>query len=247
MLIQPPSTARYGAPLISCDDRYADRAVAGRHLAELLQRYRGSHAMVLALPSGGIAVAGELAHALRLPLDVLVARAFVVRQYPTLAAGALSEGGGLCFNAAVLRLPGVVPDALWREARSTWRELAPLVMRYRHGRALPPLLRRPVILVDDGLGDGLVQLAALAGLRHYHPQSVTLATPSATPAVMQVIARHVATIVALATIPDAHQEARSSWRHMLGDDAAAILLDGYRYDNATVHPATSISICSATG
>src|SRR5262245_51124264 len=96
MLMQSLSTTQYGAPLITCDDRYADRAAAGRQLAELLQRYRGSYAVVLALPPGGVAVAGELAHALRLPLDVLVARTFVIRAQPTLTAGALSEGGGLC-------------------------------------------------------------------------------------------------------------------------------------------------------
>src|SRR5205814_1063652 len=41
--------------------------------AEQLHAYRGDRALVLALPPGGVAVAGELAHALRLPLDVLVA------------------------------------------------------------------------------------------------------------------------------------------------------------------------------
>ena len=135
MLMQPTPTIRYDVPLIDYDDHYADRAAAGRQLAERLQRYRGSSGVVLALPPAGIAVAGERAHALRLPLDVLRARTFVVRQYPTLAAGALSEGGGLCFNAAVLRLPGVAPHALWREARRTHHELAALALSYRHGRA----------------------------------------------------------------------------------------------------------------
>ena len=39
----------YGLPLADRDDRYADRAAAGRDLAALLQPYRGGRAIVLAL------------------------------------------------------------------------------------------------------------------------------------------------------------------------------------------------------
>jgi predicted phosphoribosyltransferase len=239
MLMLPLSTARYGIPLLGCDDRDTDRAAAGRQLAELLLRYRGSDAVVLALPPGGIVVAGALAHALRLPLDVLLERTFVLRQYPTLSAGALSEGGGLCFNKTILRLPGVAPQALWREARRTWHELAALALSYRRGRALPPLQRRPLILVDDGLDDGLGILAALSGLRHYHPHSVIVATPWARPAVRQLVGQRAGALVALAGPPDA----RSPWRQPLGDDDAAILLERYRYDNPIVRPSAAIAIC----
>jgi putative phosphoribosyl transferase len=94
-MTQPPvRDSLNGVPRIECDDRYADRAAVGRRLAELLLRYRGGRALVLALPPGGVAVAGELARALRLPFDVLVARELVVRPYPAVVAGALSEGGG---------------------------------------------------------------------------------------------------------------------------------------------------------
>jgi hypothetical protein len=83
---------------IECEDRYADRAATGRRLAELLFRYQGGRALVLALPPGGVAVAGELARVLRLPLEVLVARDLVVHPYPAVVVGALSEGGGLYLN-----------------------------------------------------------------------------------------------------------------------------------------------------
>src|SRR5215217_4379637 len=117
----------YGVPIVGCDDRYEDRAAVGRQLAEQLQQYRGSRAIVLALPPGGIAVAGEVARALRLPLDALIARGFAVRPYPGMMAGAISESGGLCFNAAVLRLPGVSVDTIWREASHTQNEIVAMV------------------------------------------------------------------------------------------------------------------------
>src|SRR5215207_4681553 len=139
----------YGLPLEDGDDRYADRAAAGRALAARLQSYRGGRAIVLALPPGGVAAGGELARALRLPLDVLIAREFVLQPYPAIIAAALSEGGGLCVNAALLRLPGVSFAGLWSEARRTRQEIETLIVTYRSGRPLPALGRRPLILVDD--------------------------------------------------------------------------------------------------
>jgi putative phosphoribosyl transferase len=116
---------------------------AGWQLAQLLLRERGSRALVLALPPGGVVVGGELARVLRLPLDVAVAREIVIRPYPALIAGALSEGGGLCLNRAVFRLPSASLSTFWHETHRTACEIVALVELYRHGRppafaALPP-------------------------------------------------------------------------------------------------------------
>src|SRR5690242_18058696 len=105
MLIQPITYTEIGTPsLIDIDERYADQGTAGRQLAQLLLPDRDSRALVLALPPGGVLVAGEIARMLRLSLDVLVARQISIRPYPALIAGALSEGGGLCLNRAIFRL-----------------------------------------------------------------------------------------------------------------------------------------------
>jgi putative phosphoribosyl transferase len=229
MLLQHTlSSAIDGGPLVGCDDRYEDRAIAGRRLAELLSQYRGSRAIVLALPPGGVAVAGEVAQALRLPLDVLIARTFAVRPYPDRVAGALSEGGGLCFDAAVLRLPGVLPGAVWREASRAQQEIAALIEAYRHQRPLPTLARRPVILVDDGLDSGLLQLAALQALRRLHPQRCVVATPSGTTDALRLIARRADAVVALAHNPGDQAPWAHGWQHGLGDDDSAILLERCR-------------------
>jgi putative phosphoribosyl transferase len=222
----------YGLPLADRDDRYADRAAAGRELAALLQPYRGGRAIVLALPPGGVAAGGELARVLRLPLDVLIGREFFIRPYPAIVAGALSEGGGLCVNAALLRLPGVSLAGIWIEARRAYRENKSLVAAYRNGRALPSLGRRPVILVDDGLNSGLLQLAALAALRHYHPQRCIVATPFGTPAALGHIARMADELVTLTHGTGERQDAITHWQHALGDDDAAALLHHWQMDAA---------------
>ena len=222
----------YGLPLADRDDRYADRAAAGRELATLLQPYRGGRAIVLALPPGGVAAGAELARALRLPLDVLIAREFVIRPYPTIVAGALSEGGGLCVNVALLRLPGASLAGLWSEARRAYRENEAQAAAYRSGRALPSLGRRPVILVDDGLSNGLLQLAALAALRHYHPQRCIVATPYGTPSTLAHIARMADELVTLRHGTGERQEAITHWQHALGDDDAAALLHRWQMASA---------------
>ena len=224
--------APYGLPLLDGDDRYAERAAAGRALATLLLPYRGGRAIVLALPPGGVAAGGELARALRLPLDVLIAREFVIRPYPAIVAGALSEGGGLCVNAALLRRPGVSLTELWSEARRAYRENKSLIAAYRNGRALPSLGRRPVILVDDGLNTGLLQLAALAALRQYHPQRCIVATPFGTPAALGHIARMADELVTLTHGTGERQDAITHWQQALGDDDAAALLHRWQIDAA---------------
>jgi putative phosphoribosyl transferase len=217
----------YGVPLVGCDDRYEDRATAGRLLAERLQRYRGGRALVLALPPGGIAVAGEVARALRLPLDVLVVSEIRVRSFPNVVVAALSEGGGMCLNAAALRLPGMSLLAIWAETRDVQDEIAALAHAYRHGRPLSPCGRRPVILVDDGLGTGLTQLAAVQALRRCHPQECVVATPWATAAAAAAVARHTELLIALASEEEANDRG-DHWQRAIGDDDAVGLLDRCR-------------------
>lgn len=215
------------APVDDYDARYADRACAGRQLATLLERYRGGRAVVLALPPGGVLVGGEVARALRLPVDVLLAREFAIRQYPFVVAGAVSEAGGLCFNRALLRLPRASLAAVWNETRRAQREVAALVAAYRSDRALPSLARHPVILVDDGLGSGLAQLAALVALRRFHPQRCIVATPGGTPAAQRCVAQWADELVLLGQGAGG-ADAGLRWQSTLGDDDAAIAIRQYQ-------------------
>ena len=152
------------------DPKYISACVsAGRQLAERLQHFRGSRALVLSMMPSGQLIAQEIARVLRLPQEILVARELHVQPYPDVAAGGISEGSGLCINRAALRLPGMSPLAIWAEAYIVRDQVELLVQQYRAGRPLPTCNRRSVILVDDRLGAGLAQLAALQVLRRLHP------------------------------------------------------------------------------
>jgi putative phosphoribosyl transferase len=176
------------------DDQNATRATYGRRLAELLQPYRGGDALVLALPPGGVRIASEVARSLRLPLGLIVACAFYVSSYPRVLAGAISEGGGLVLNGAAFREPGVTPEAIWQAANQARLEIAAQVAVYRRGRPLPLCHRRPIILINDTMGSGLVPLAAIQSLHRLHPLQYIVAVPHATSQAIERVA-HYATVV----------------------------------------------------
>ena len=68
--------------------RFRDREEAGRLLAQRLLHLKDTDPVVLALPRGGVPVAYEIAHALRLPLDVFLVRKIGVPRHPDLEMGA---------------------------------------------------------------------------------------------------------------------------------------------------------------
>ena len=58
--------------------------------------HRTTERHVLALPRGGVPVAYESAHTLRLLLDVFLVRKIGVPLHPELAMGAIAEGAFIC-------------------------------------------------------------------------------------------------------------------------------------------------------
>ena len=73
--------------------RFRDRLDAGRRLATALGAYAKQEPIVLALPRGGVAVAAAVAHALGVPLDLVLVRKIAAPEHPELALGAVVDGG----------------------------------------------------------------------------------------------------------------------------------------------------------
>lgn len=156
-----------------------DRMAAGRALAGLLEGYRGSDAMVLALPRGGVPVAWEIARALDLPLDLLPVRKLGMPGHAEYALGAIAGGGVRVLNPQALH--GAVPDPEYLE-QVTARERRELERReqlYRGERPPPSLHGRTVLLVDDGLATGATMRAAVQAVRRQAPARIVLAVPVA--------------------------------------------------------------------
>jgi predicted phosphoribosyltransferase len=160
---------------------FVDRSDAGRGLAEALSKYGDEHAIVLALPRGGVPVAREVAAALDAPLDLVLVRKIGVPTQPELAMGAVVDGPDplTVRNEDIFKLVGITE----RDFNATRdRELAEIQRRrtaYLGKRPHPALAGRVAIVVDDGIATGATTRAALRAIRKQKPRKLVLAVPVA--------------------------------------------------------------------
>jgi putative phosphoribosyl transferase len=160
--------------------RFQNRSDAGSLLAAKLSLYAHQpDVVVLGLPRGGVPVAYEVAHALGVPLDIMVVRKLGVPGARELAMGALASGGICLENHQVVasyRIPAYVfQSVVDREER----ELERRERLYRGDAPALDVHDRTIILVDDGIATGSTVRAALAALRLRQPTRIIVATPVA--------------------------------------------------------------------
>lgn len=190
---------------------FADRAEAGRRLAELLDRWRYSHPVVLGVPRGGVPVASEVATALNTELDVLVAHRLVAPGEPARVLGGISEDGISIVNHAGIQACDLTRQevaALERRGRS---ELDRQARLYRRDVPRVSLSGRFVILVDDGIATGTTSIVACRSVRRHEPCRLVLATPVTSHSLIRQLREEADAVVTVAT-PD-HVDAVSSWYH----------------------------------
>jgi predicted phosphoribosyltransferase len=161
---------------------FKDRVDAGRRLAEELARYADREdAIVLGLPRGGVVVAGAVAEALRVPLDVLLVRKLGVPGNEELAMGAIATGGTRVINRDVIRWLEI-PDRVVEEvAAREMRELERRERVFRGDRPRIELHGKVAILVDDGIATGATMRAAVSALRSAGTGRIVVAVPVAPP------------------------------------------------------------------
>jgi predicted phosphoribosyltransferase len=160
--------------------RFRDRRAAGRQLAERLEQFTGREdVIVLALTRNGVAVAYEVARALRVQLDVFLVRKLAVPGYPEMTMGAITSGGGHVHNQVVLDAFHVDRQTYDAAVRSARTQLEGDERQFR-GHAHPPdLAGKTVLLVDDGVNTGATLRAAIAGLQQEGIKQLVVAIPVA--------------------------------------------------------------------
>ncbi|MGP4012393.1 phosphoribosyltransferase [Streptomyces sp. 4N124] len=181
--------------------QFRDRKQAGRELAERLRtlQEKGAlpHAVVLALPRGGAAVAREVAHALDAPLDVLVVRKIGAPFQEELGVGAIAGDDPPLFDERALDRLGLSEAALAETVDREREEVGRRERRYRRGRPPVDLRGRTVIVVDDGLATGATARAALRRVRREAPEQVVLAVPVCSPEAVELLREEADEVICL--------------------------------------------------
>lgn len=157
---------------------FKDRGAAGKTLAEMLEKYRGSDVIVMAVPAGGVAVASVIAEELNLPLDVAVVSKITPSWNSEVGYGAVAFDGTMNLNEDFLARVRLGQEEIQEGIKKTKEKVARRVKRLRGDRPMPDF-RDPVILVDDGLASGFTLLVAIEALRKSGAQEIILAVPTA--------------------------------------------------------------------
>jgi predicted phosphoribosyltransferase len=176
---------------------FSDRTEAGERLAGLLAEYRGTDAIVLAIPSGGVPVGLAVAGRLDLPFDLLIIRKIPIPGNTEAGFGALTLEGDLLLNEVLVTDLGFSRMAIERLAAPVRAELRARNTLFREDRPLPDLAGRTVLLVDDGLASGLTMLAGVRLVERQQPAEIVVAVPTAPFRTVERLASEVDRIVCL--------------------------------------------------
>lgn len=146
--------------------------------------------LVLGLSRGGVPVAAEVGHALRLPFDVVPARKLGIPGHEEVAFGAIAScDGERCADLDTplirrLLAAGFTNASLERVREREISELERQEALFLEGRR-QGAAGRMVIVCDDGAATGDTARAAIAAVRAAGASAVVLAVPVAPPSVVK--------------------------------------------------------------
>jgi predicted phosphoribosyltransferase len=206
---------------------FADRAEAGRRLANRLQDYLTEPVIVYALPRGGVPVAAEIAYALHAPLDLVLVRKIGTPAYPELALAAVCDGSApsMVINEEIMKRSGASRDYLLQESRRQIAEIGRRRRLYFGDEPRPDPRGSTALIVDDGLATGATARVAVAALRERGAAKVVLAVPVSSAEAAALVKREVDEFVCLAESED-FQTVSSYYGdfHQLSDEEVLTML-----------------------
>jgi len=166
--------------------------IAGR-----LNKYRGQHPLVLAIPRGAVPMGKIVADALDGDLDVVLVRKLRAPQNPELAIGSIDETGAVYLDPEL--------GSIWTEAyldNEKQVQLETLRRRrdmYAAAGSRIAAAGRIVIVLDDGIATGSTMIAALRAVRAQHPAKLVAATGVASADTLRLIGREADEVVCVET------------------------------------------------
>ncbi len=202
---------------------FADRADAGRQLAEALRHLKPEQPLLLALPRGGVSVAFEVAERLDAPLGLVLVRKLGAPFNPEFAVGAVADGADpvIILHDSALAMLDLTRERLQPAIDRDLEEIRRRRAAYGEQAVLEDLAGRTVILVDDGIATGATMEAAIEWVRRRHPRRIVVAVPIGSPTTLEAIGETVDEVVCVN---------RSDWFSSVG----SAYRDFAQVDDATV-------------
>lgn len=181
---------------------FNDRKEAGQLLAEKLKTLnliqgKGSDGIVLAIPSGGVPVAKEIAKRLNLQMDLIIVRKIQIPYNPEAGFGAMDPDGEVILNERLLGQLELTKEEIEAQKKKTGNIIKKRSQIFRGERPFPSLKEKIVILVDDGLASGYTMLSAIRYIKKRNPLKVITAVPTGSKRTVEFILPEVDELICL--------------------------------------------------
>jgi putative phosphoribosyl transferase len=204
---------------------FRDRAHAGEVLAEMLDQYRQSDAVVLAIPAGGVPIGAVIAQRLTIPLEVAVVSKITLPWNTEAGYGAVAFDETVRLNEDLVARLGLTEGQIQEGIGQTAQKVRRRVKKFRRNRPLPDLAKHRAILVDDGLASGFTMLVAIEALRKAGARDIIVAVPTGHWNALKRMAQEVGAVYCANirsgfsfAVADAYEE----WTDVAEKEAAAI-------------------------
>ena len=153
-------------------EKFVNRKEAGHMLAEMLKKHKGTNAVVLAIPRGGIPVGYEIARKLEIPLDLLLVKKIGHPDNKEFAIGSASTDSFYTDKNF-----GVSGEYIQNEVKRIKALLEQRYHLYMGDKKPLALYGKTVILVDDGIATGNTILGGIKVVQKANPAKIIVASP----------------------------------------------------------------------
>lgn len=159
---------------------FKDRSDAGKKLAKMMNDHIDQkNTTVLAIPSGGVPVAIEIARTLSLPFDLLIVRKIQLPNNTEAGFGSIGPDFEVIIDEGLVKKLKLKKDEIEKQIEYTKETLKKRNEIMRGGRDFPDISDRNVILVDDGLASGYTMKESVRFVNRKKAKTIIIAVPTA--------------------------------------------------------------------
>ena len=159
---------------------YEDREDASKQLIEMLpiELLEKNETVVIGVSEEGVYFADQIAKAMDVQMDILLAEPVLAPNNPELAIAMVSETEEVVMHKALIDAFGINEDYVYGEAHRKYEEeVLTYVYKYRKGKDLVSLKGKYVVLVDECVETGLTMMVALKSVIARGAKNIYIATP----------------------------------------------------------------------